>query len=142
MRIAICGSMTWASEMTEIARALQRHGYTCLLPSDTLLHMSDPDLKDRYSADPAIKGNLIKDHYGKIGMSDAIVIVNPQKNGIANYIGPNTFLEIGFAFVLEKPIFLLYGIPANDWMQAELIAMQPISCNGDADQVIDYLKRG
>ena len=39
--------------------------------------------------------------------ADAVLVLNIDKNGIKNYIGGNTFLEIGFAHVLDQKIFLL-----------------------------------
>ncbi|MBT4597707.1 hypothetical protein HOC76_01665, partial [bacterium] len=49
---------------------------------------------------------------------------------IDSYIGGNTFLEMGFAHVLGKKIFLLNGIPDISY-KAEIIAMQPKCLKGD-----------
>ena len=46
-----------------------------------------------------------------IQKSDAILVLNLTKNGIENYIGGNTFLEMGFAHVLEKKIFVYNKLP-------------------------------
>ena len=51
-------------------------------------------------------------------------------NGIPNYIGGNTFLEMGFAHVLNKKVFLLNNIPAMPY-DDEIKDMQPIVLNGD-----------
>jgi len=40
------------------------------------------------------------------------LVVNPDKNNVANYIGGNVFLEMGYAHILKKKIFLYNDIPA------------------------------
>lgn len=139
MVICVCGSMTFANNMLEINQELEQKGIRCIIPEETSQYAADPSLKKRHATDAKTKGWFIRDHYKKINASHAILVVNPEKNGIANYIGANTFLEIGFAFVLEKKIFLLHGMPVGDNMATELDAMQPIACNGSVDYMIDYL---
>lgn len=39
--------------------------------------------------------------------NDTILIVNANKNGIENYIEPNSFAEIAFAFYHRKNIYVL-----------------------------------
>ena len=53
------------------------------------------------------KYGFISEHIEKIDRSDAILVVNITKNNIKNYIGANTFLEIGFAHYKKKKIFFL-----------------------------------
>ena len=74
--------------------------------------------------------NLIKRYYDLIVAGDAILVVNVDKKGIKNYIGGNTFLEIGFAHVLGKPIYLLNDIPEMLYTD-EIKAMQPIVINNN-----------
>ena len=45
--------------------------------------------------------------------------------GVENHIGGNTFLEMAFACVLNKPIYLLNPIPELSYT-SELEAMEPI----------------
>ena len=71
--------------------------------------------------------NLIKE-------SDAVLVVNVDKNDIKNYIGGNTLLEMGFAHVLNKKIFLLNNIPDISYKD-ELRAMQPIVLNNDLSKI-------
>jgi len=63
--------------------------------------------------------------------ADAVVVLNLDKHGIANYIGGNTFLEIGFAHVLNQKIFLLNPIPDIQFYKTEIEAMKPVILNGD-----------
>jgi predicted RNA-binding protein with PUA domain len=66
---------------------------------------------------------------------DAILILNLEKNGIKGYIGGNTFLEMGFAHVLNKKIFLLNPISEMGY-EDEIVAMKPVILNGDLDKII------
>ncbi|MBI3413315.1 MAG: hypothetical protein HY051_04505 [Candidatus Aenigmarchaeota archaeon] len=50
--------------------------------------------------------------------------MNFDKKGIKNYIGGNTFLEMGFAHVLNKKIFIWNGVPSMPYTD-EIIATQP-----------------
>ena len=65
-----------------------------------------------------------------IKTADAILIANYDKKGIKNYIGGNTFLEIGFAHVLGKAIYILNDIPNCSYTE-EIKIMQPIVLKGD-----------
>ncbi len=61
-------------------------------------------------------------------------MINLTKKGIDNYIGGNTFLEMGFAYVLAKKIFLWQDIPEMIYTD-EIKAMQPIILNGDLNKI-------
>ena len=67
----------------------------------------------------------------KIEKSDAILVVNVTKGDIKNYIGANTFLEIGFAHYIDKKIYLLNEIPNQKYIEDEILAVEPIILNGD-----------
>ncbi len=81
-----------------------------------------------------IEHDFIREHFRKIEKSDAILVLNYDKKGIANYIGGNTFLEMGLAFWLGKKMYLLYAIPDMDY-KTEMHAMQPIVLNGDFTKI-------
>jgi len=70
--------------------------------------------------------------------ADAVVVVNLEKKGIPSYIGGNTFLEMGFAHVLDKKIYLYNDIPDLSYTD-EIQAMQPVALKGDLSKIIDYL---
>lgn len=66
----------------------------------------------------------------------AILVVNRDKHGIGDYIGPNTFAEIAVAFAQQKRIFLLQGIP--DVYLDELVAWDAIALDGDLSKISHY----
>ena len=57
--------------------------------------------------------------------------MNLEKNGIKDYIGGNTFLEMGLACWLNKPIYLINPIPKELSYTEEIRGMQPIVINND-----------
>ena len=61
--------------------------------------------------------------YDAIFNSDAILVLNFDKRDIKNYVGGNTLMEIGFAHVNDKKIFLLNPIPEDVSYVDEIKAM-------------------
>ena len=80
------------------------------------------------------KHNFIKWWYNCITKSDAILVCNYDKNGIKNYIGGNTLMEIGFAHVHNKKIFLLNPIPEVSYKD-EIGAMCDVILNGNLNKI-------
>jgi hypothetical protein len=76
----------------------------------------------------------IKDHFVKITWSDAILVPNYEKDGVANYIGPNTLMEMGLALFLNKKIFLLNPIPDMP-SKEEIIGVNPVILDGDLTKI-------
>ena len=71
------------------------------------------------------KAQMIKQSEQKIKNIDAILTLNFDKNGVDNYIGGATFLEIYDAFRLGKKIFFVNDIP-DGILKDELIGFSPI----------------
>ncbi|MBN1778649.1 MAG: hypothetical protein JW816_00280 [Candidatus Buchananbacteria bacterium] len=144
MRIVICGSVVFAKEMKAAKEQLEKMGHQTEVPFyvkkiisgevdyDTYIKtketVGDTDLRQKADED------LIKRYYRLIGQSDAILVINIERKGIKNYIGGNTLMELGFAYVLNKPIFLLNPIPEMGYSD-EIIATKPIILNGDLTKI-------
>jgi hypothetical protein len=80
------------------------------------------------SAENKIKDNLIRKYYNTIKESDSVLILNLDKEGIKNYMGGNSFIEMAFAHVLNKKIFLYNPIPQMIYSD-EIITCQPTIIN-------------
>lgn len=132
MKIVICGSMTSVKKMVEIEKELLELGWEVVLPDFTheYAQMDGPAEIGDESVKNKVKYDLISGYYNKIAESDAVLIVNIDKNGVENYIGGNAFLEIGFAHVLNKAVFLLNEIPQVAYRD-EIEAMKPVVIDGD-----------
>ena len=124
-----------SDHMLRAKKELESKGHIVDVPEG----VKNPELIGRTSesekTNDKIEHDLIRKHYEKIEENDAILVVNPEKNGIAGYIGGNTFLEIGFAFILNKKIYCLYPLPDLSYT-SEITAMRPIVLNGNLDAVV------
>ena len=60
---------------------------------------------------------------------------NYEKRGIAGYIGGNTLIEIGLAFYLKKPIYLMNDVSSELSYKVEILGMRPIVLHGDLNLI-------
>jgi len=82
------------------------------------------------------KPRLIKKHFDNILKSDAILVINLDKENVKNYIGGNTFAEIVFAFYKNKKLFFFNPIPEEiKIFNDELKAVKPIIINGNLNLI-------
>jgi hypothetical protein len=82
-----------------------------------------------------IKTKLIDKHIKRIENSDAILVLNFDKDKRKGYIGGNTFLEMGIAYYLGKKIFV-WKNPSKDLFYFEEIeALNPIIINEDLGKI-------
>lgn len=93
--IVLCGSMKVKDKILEIEHELKEKGYNVLLPKECMEGLP------KEVASRAHFKRIIDDE------NDTILVVNATKNGISNYIGPNSFAEIAFAFFYNKNIYVL-----------------------------------
>ena len=71
----------------------------------------------------------------KIDDRDCVLISNYKKKGVSDYIGGNTFLEIGYAYGLGKKIFILNNLPQTSVFKEEILGMQPIVLKGNLEAI-------
>jgi hypothetical protein len=144
MKVTICGSVNFSNEIIEISKKLTELGHETTIPTYTQKIMEGELTLEEFIKEKEEKGDfdlrkrsnedLIKKYYHRIEVSDAILVVNVDKKKIANYIGGNAFLEIGFAYVQDKKIFLLNPIPDMHYKD-EIVAMNPIIINSDLEKI-------
>lgn len=144
MKIVICGSVAFCKEMVKIRDVLHEMGHEGIIsPSmEDLALDRNPELMRQIKENHAYikkRYGFIKWYYNSIVNSDAILVVNYDKNSIKNYIGGNTLMEIGFAYVHDKKIFLLNPVPEELKYKDEILAMEPIILNGDLLKLNNYL---
>lgn len=119
--IVLCGSMKIKDEILKIKEKLEKKNYEVLLPIECMQGLP--------------KEIASRAHFNRIQdkKTDIVLIVNATKNGIENYIGPNSFAEIAFAFYFKKDIYLLNDIyePYKD----EIIGWKVIPLKGNLDNI-------
>lgn len=135
MKITLCSSAAFFERLEDIKKPLEERGYEVFLPSMKDFHPLGEDALAK------IQGNLIYEHFQKIERSDAVYVANYDKNGVAGYIGGNSFLEMGLAFYRKIPIFLLQKIPPQIGYREELIALHPIVIGEAWDKLDDILQK-
>ncbi len=109
--------------MQEIASELRSRGHRVILPIDA----SEGRMVERTTA----KREFMKSMFAKIQSCDSVLAVNDvPRGGIEGYIGPNTFLQLGMAMALEKPMFALkkwdYRLPYAEELDAMGIGLLDI----------------
>ena len=141
MKITICGGVKFAQQLVEIYRELERLGHEPKMHKDmfgiadgTAAELIEEVKKDH--AEAKRKYNFIKLWYQLILDSDAILVCNFDKNGKKNYIGGNTLMEIGFAYVNNKRIYLLNPIPTEVTYYDEILAVGPLVINNDLTKIV------
>jgi hypothetical protein len=146
MKITICGSIAFIDEMEKIMNNLQSLGHEVAMPPLKFVDGNGKqwDAKDYYKFKKTQPFNdleflnshhqRIRDHFDKVEWAEAILVTNYDKNNIANYIGPNTLMEMGVAFHLGKTIYLLNPIPDTAWKE-EVLGLRPIIINGNLNEI-------
>lgn len=144
MKIVICASINITPKIKKVADELEKMGHEVEIP-----YMSQKILNNECSLEDFLKEkekngdklfreqaeeDLIKRYYKSIQKTDAVLILNTERNGIENYVGGNTFLEMGFAHVLDKKIFLYNNIPEMIYKD-EIEATKPIILNKNLNKI-------
>jgi len=129
MTITLCGSIKFFDKMVEIQGELEKAGHTVFMPVKAAgVDYWAEDNTSRVQAKKSLE--LINEHFHKIEKSEAILVVNMTKGDIENYIGANTFLELGFAHYLGRKIYLLNPIPDQPYIIDEVLTIDPIVLEG------------
>lgn len=135
MKIFICTSKHLYKYVDEIKKELKKKGHIITIPNSYDNPKKEEQMKNLGSREHSEwKAKMIHLQKEKVGMNDAILVLNMEKNGQKNYIGGATFLEIYMAFDLGKKIYLYNSIPENI-LKDELIGMNPTIINGNLDLI-------
>lgn len=146
MKITLCGSIAFYDEMMEVKQALETLGHEVKLPPHEIKNEQGAmiPVKEYYAQRKAAtedtgwiwerKAEAIANHFDKVKWADAILVTNYDKNGIAGYIGGNTLMEMGVAFFLGKPVYLLNSIPAVSYKE-EILGMKPVMLSGNLEGI-------
>lgn len=81
----------------------------------------------------------MRDHFNKVAASDAILVLNYEKHGVTNYIGPNVLTEMALMFYLQRPIFVLNELPDPTPFEEELKGMRPVILQGHVADIAKHL---
>ncbi|TSD01810.1 MAG: hypothetical protein Athens071425_330 [Parcubacteria group bacterium Athens0714_25] len=143
MRITILGSSAFKEKKVALKKELIEMGH------DAVIHPHYEDfvqgkrqeiwslVENGEHAKAKIENDYIRWYYNAIVSSDAVLVVNLEKNGKENYIGGNVLMELGFAYVNNKKIFMYNPYPKKEecGYLDEIEAVQPIIINGDLSKI-------
>ena len=137
MKIAICASMVFTEKMLEKKKELEGRGHKCFVSGFANGYVGKTEReKEELTLFHKNEKDAIREFFEKIKESDAILVLNYDRKGVKNYIGGNTLMEIGFAHVLNKRIFLINPIPEIEYYKSEIEAVKPVIINGDLSKIV------
>jgi len=147
MNITLCGSIAFIDEMVELKNQLEVMGHEVKMPP---LEIMGPDgtpmpVKEYYALrksssdhDPWVwdrKADAMRLHFDKVAWADVILVTNYDKRDIVGYIGPNTLMEMGLAFHLQKKMYLLYPVTNDVAWREEILGMKPVIIANDLSRI-------
>lgn len=149
MTITICSSVNFSPKIIEIKKELESLGHQVNIPYITQKIMEGEISFEEYIKTKEENGgdillrkphavDMIKRYFDLIKNSDAILVLNMEKEGVGNYIGGSVLMEMGFAYGFEKKIYLYNTITLkSDRMHYldEILDMKPIVIEGGLSKI-------
>lgn len=135
--VALCGSMKHISLWEKVIDELRASGLTVSTPALTEESIDWANLPEEEVVER--KGRFVRRHFANIALAKSVLVCNYEKNGIANYVGTNSHMEMTAGFVYEKPLFLLNPVPFQD-SREEVLALEPTVLNGDLSLLTERAK--
>jgi nucleoside 2-deoxyribosyltransferase len=140
--IVFCSSANFYKHVNELAAQLEANGFTIVVPKTARRMRAsgnyDVDAVKTWYGNPddfTVKADLMRGHFDEIANGDVILVVNDKKHDIDGYIGPNVLMEMGLAFYLRKPIYVLNNIDKNMPVYEEVLGMGSQILNGDLTKI-------
>lgn len=133
MKIFIICSKAFYNKIPEIKVKLESLGHVITLPNC----YDAPETESSYRGTESHakwKSEMIRHSEEVISNVDSVLVLNYDKNGIKNYIGGATFLEMYDAFRLDKKIYMINEIPEGI-LKDEIIGFNPVILRGNLDIV-------
>lgn len=111
--ITICSSASFYKQVLETEKELKKMGFKVKIPKTARVmqranNFNDKDYRIWFKDKKEYKKKteLLQSHIKKVIESDAILVINLEKNDIPGYIGGNVLIEMAIAFHYKKPIFV------------------------------------
>lgn len=145
--ITICSSASFYKQLFDIEKELKKLGFAVKVPKTANIMRKrnnfDVNVYKTWfgnKKDYKIKTQLMKLHFKKVVESDAILVLNFEKNGIQGYIGGNVLMEMVIAFHYKKPIFIYNDISEDLPIKEEVYGLEPIFIQGNLDIISQKLR--
>jgi inosine/xanthosine triphosphatase len=133
--------MRFSKQMALWQKKLETSGFKVYVPGG----VEDIEgYKEAGSGEEAYKrkteNDYIRHHFKSIQLCEGILVINHEKNEIPNYIGGNSLMEIGFAFTMNRDIFMVNPIPQLSY-EPEIRAMHPIIVGEKVTNIANYYNK-
>jgi len=140
--IVVCSSVSFYQQVIEVEKELGVLGYKVIVPKTAHIMRDRNDFEvSHYKTwfaddnDYHKKGKLMRAHFDEISKGDAVLVLNHEKHSQPNYIGGNVLLEMGLAFYLNKPIYILNDLPEASSFLEEIRGFEPIVLHGQLSKL-------
>jgi hypothetical protein len=139
----ICSTSAYPM-IPEIAGKLRLQGHEPVMPNCFDDPVWDTDTDSMSEADYlAFFKKMYYMSRERTAQLDAVLVLNyPKAKGSQvqmNYIGASTFLEMYEAFMQDKRIYILFGLP-DSLLLDEIRGFDPVLLNGDLSRIPSALK--
>ena len=133
-KIAFIGSVSFLEAMSEFAGQLEALGAEVRLPQP------DDRITGNNSQSLAAVREQNQFNAQRLEWADVAVIVNEPKHGRPEYIGPNSLIDMGAAFVLNKPMYTRYPVSDDSPYALEVAALTRGAVGTDIRAWLDNLE--
>jgi len=140
--VVICSSAAFYEHANEVKSELEKHGLKVVVPktAQRMAETGDYDVshyKTWYgdASDYDKKADYMRAHFDEVSAGDIVLVVNDEKHGVPNYIGPNVLMEMSLAWYQQKPIYILNDLPDDPRFEEEIKGFMPIVMKGDLAQL-------
>ena len=139
-KITICSSLSFNQEIDNTKKQLIDLGCKVYVPDIANEPFDNSSLDANYNLAYCLRNNVQMAHFKKIQDSDAILVLNLDKNGIKNYIGGSVLMEMAIAKFLHKKIFLYNDLPDEKDLRIAFEAKltEPVIINRDLNKILCY----
>lgn len=141
--ITICSSVQFYRQVVKVQDILSQLGCQVIVPAVATRMKESGDFDVSHyktwfadDRDYHKKAKLMRDHFTEVQKADAILVLNYEKHGVANYIGGNVLMEMAIAFWLNKPIFIFNEIPSESAFLEEIKGMESIPLHGKIEDLL------
>lgn len=145
--ITICSGAAFYKQLFQIGKELKKLGFKVKIPKIAGIMKKNNDFDvSHYKTwfknknDYKLKTELMTIHFQKVIESDAILVLNFEKNGIPGYIGGNVLMEMVIAFHYKKPIFIYNPISEELSTKEEIYGLNPVFIENNLDKIKNYGK--
>ena len=141
--IVMCSSLAFYEHVNKLADELEQKGFNVVVPytARKMRKSGNYDVKTAKTwydnpDDFTRKAELMRGHFEEVAKGDITLVINDEKHGIKGYIGPNVLMEMGLAFHLDKPIYVLNDIDKTMPVYEEVYGMGCKIMGGKLDRLV------